>query len=346
MRRGFSRITTLCLLASCLAVSAKKPPQVQVITSDNHDVSPPLRDIPPAPYGPGTPDDPSHPKDKPFHLVPRKSPAALPDPVIQTAVGAQVGTTNGLNLTGVGLGFTGPQGSFAVSTAPPDTNGAAGVTQFVEWVNTSFAVFDKTTGSPIYGPVPGNTLWTGFGGPCEANNDGDVIVKFDRAAGRWIFSQLAITNGPPFYQCIAVSSGIDATGSYNRYAFSFPNLNDYPKLGIWPDAYYFSFNMFQGNNFLGADPCAVDRKQMLAGGPATMQCFQLDPGFGAVLPSDLDGITPPPAGSPNVFVGIDSASLNLWKFHVDFATPANTTLSGPGTIAVAPFSEACNGGGT
>jgi len=43
----------------------------------------------------------------------------------------------------------------------------------------------------------------------------------------------------------------DATGTYNRYTFPQPNFNDYPKLGVWPDAYYMSFNMFSGNSFVG-----------------------------------------------------------------------------------------------
>src|SRR5262249_31904966 len=53
---------------------------------------------------------------------------------------------------------------------------------------------------------------------------------------------------------------------------------------------------------------------------------------------------PPPAGSPNFLVNIGSNSLNLWRFHVDWVTPANTTLTGPINLAVAAFTQACNGG--
>src|SRR5882724_11382983 len=345
MRQGFSKRAALvyCLLLPGLGASpGGQHGKAEVKKESRHDVSPPLRDIHPAPLESGPPRE-----HTPLHPMTRKAPAVLrQDPVVQTTPGPSAATTNGSNLTGVGVDFVGPQGSYSVVTAPPDTNGAAGITQYVQWVNTSFAVFDKGTGTPIYGPAAGNTLWTGFGGACESDNDGDITVKFDRAASRWIFTQLAIANGPPYYQCVAVSTGIDATGPYNRYAFSFPNLNDYPKLGIWPDAYYFSFNMFQGNTFLGANACAADRNQMIVGGPATMQCFPLDPNFNAILPSDLDGITPPPAESPNFFVGIAPNSLNVWKLHAEFANPANSSLTGPGSITVAPYSEACNGGGT
>ncbi|HYM11321.1 MAG TPA: hypothetical protein VEU62_11340, partial [Bryobacterales bacterium] len=342
MRQAFSASASLslCLLVSGFVASAENP-HADVKHAEKHDVSPPLKEIPPVPEPPGPPHE-----LRPLRLVPRQpSGAPQQDTALQSAAAPLVSTTAGLNFAGVGNGFTGPQGAYSDVTAPPDTNGAAGVTQYVQWVNTSFAIFDKS-GNPILGPITGNTLWSGFGGPCESNNDGDIMVKFDRAAGRWFFSQLAVSGGPPYYQCIAVSTGIDATGSYNRYAFSFTNLNDYPKWGIWPDAYYLSFNQFQGNTFLGAEACAVDRNQMLSGGPATIHCFTLNSSLGAILPSDLDGNTPPPAGAPDYFLGIASNSLNLWKLHADFVNPNNSTFTGPTNIPVAAYSQACNGGGT
>jgi hypothetical protein len=132
-----------------------------------------------------------------------------------------------------------------------------GATQFVQWVNLSFAVFDKTTGGLVHGPVDGNTLWAGFGGPCETRNDGDPIAQHDKAAGRWVLAQPVFVS--PFTYCIAVSTTSDATGTYHRYAFPMPNFPDYPKLGVWPDANYASFNMFRGNSFVGARACAFNR---------------------------------------------------------------------------------------
>jgi hypothetical protein len=145
--------------------------------------------------------------------------------------------------------------------------------------------------------------------------------------------------------CLAVSTTSDATGSYNRYAFSFPAgaLPDYPKLGIWPDAYYATFNIFFASKFIGAMACAYDRTNMLAGDPASAVCFsgaleRLQPA--AVGPGRE---TPPPAGSPNFVVGVaDASDLQLFQFHVDFANPLNSSLTGPTPISVAPFSEICN----
>ena len=64
---------------------------------------------------------------------------------------------------------------------PPDTNGDVGPNHFVQWVNLSFAVYSKGTSTTppalLYGPAPANTIWSGFGGPCETRNDGDPIVE-------------------------------------------------------------------------------------------------------------------------------------------------------------------------
>ncbi len=252
--------------------------------------------------------------------------------------------TFGSGVLGVGNGFSGPQGSFTVNSAPPDTVGAVGATQYVEIVNSGLAVFDKATKAVVYGPVPTNTLFQGLGGSCAADNDGDATVVYDKTAGRWVISQFAVT-AAPYYECVAVSKTSDATGGYWLYAFSYGNtFPDYPKMGVWSDAYYETFNMFNGNTFAGAQLCAYDRNSMLNGASATQQCFQLSSSYGGVLPADLDGATAPPTGSPNYLMNFGVSSLNLWKFHVDWANSANTTLSSPTVIGVSSFATACGGG--
>jgi hypothetical protein len=284
---------------------------------------------------------------------PSPVPQAWVDPLAVATLAQQaeaplVSTTAGLSFDGVGVGL----GSFSPTGVPPDPNGAVGATQYVQWVNTSFAVFDKSTGALVYGPAAGNTLWQGFGGACETTNSGDPIVMYDKAANRWVMTQFSINQASSqFYQCVAVSTTSDATGSYRRFAYAFTGFNDYPKGGVWPDGYYLSFNMFNaaGTAFLGARVCALDRTQMLsaAGNPGPIQCFQLSSSYGGLLPADLDGSLPPPAGSPNYALAFDDASndgLNLWKFHVDWASSANSTFTGPTTITTASFTPACGGG--
>jgi hypothetical protein len=309
---------------------------LEVSSAVKHDVSQALRTIPPMV-------EPADAKHEQFKGKPQSRPKSTsPDGALQLASGSRVVTTAGLNLLGVGQGFVGPSGAFQVSVAPPDTNGAVGTTQFVQWVNASFAVFDKLTGAVVYGPAAGNTLWSGFGGGCETHNDGDITAQYDKAANRWVMAQPVFTS--PFMFCIAVSTTSDATGSYFRYAFPMPNFPDYPKLGIWPSGFFASFNMFNGNTFLGARACAFDRASMLVGNPATGQCAQLNTLFDSLLPSDLDGGLQGPAGSPDFYLNLGANSLNLWQFHADFSNPANATFTGPTNIPVAPFSDACAGG--
>lgn len=307
---------------------------------EHHDISPPLFAIPPAPRHSGR-------RTRDHELLPRPTNPNRHDPVAQTQPSAALAPTTTFNFDGVGAGFSGPQGTFSVNSAPPDTNGDVGPNHYVQIVNTDFAVFNKS-GTVLYGPVPINTLWSGFGGGCQTNNDGDPVVVYDSISDRWVISQFSVST-KPYLQCVAVSQTGDPTGAYYRYSFSYGNTDfpDYPKMGVWPDAYYITFNIFaNGSTFSGARACAYDRSKMLTGQAATQQCFNTSNQFGGVLPSDLDGAQTPPAGSPNYLVGLGSAANQLayWKFHVDWSTPANSTFTGPATLATANFSEACNGG--
>ncbi len=254
-----------------------------------------------------------------------------------------VSTTKGLNFDGV------PGVSYKV----PDTNGAVGATQYVQWVNTRYAVYSKATGKRVLGPAAGSAFWQGFGGPCQAQNQGDIIALYDKAAGRWVMTHRASQTSGPYLECVAVSVTSDATGAYYRYAFVNPfndYFTDYPKLGVWSDGYYFSTDLQDAaNGFVakGTMVCAFDRSNMLLGNPAIEQCFQVaNTAIYSFLPSDIDGLTSPPLGSPNYFVSLDPVNnaLDFWQFHVDWTTPTNSTFTGPTLIPVATFSEACSGG--
>ncbi len=231
---------------------------------------------------------------------------------------------------------------------PPDTNLAVGATQVVQIVNVDFAIYDKTTGSQITVPAAVHTIFAALGAPCGTQDGGDVIALYDHMAGRWLISQLEFnSNSTSNYVCVAVSTTSDATGSYNLYSIPFGSVfPDYPKWGIWPDGFYFSANMFQnGTSFIGAKACAFPRSAMLAGQTAAGICFQQSSSVDSLLPSNLDGSNPPSSGEPNFFLTLVSNGLNLYRFHADFVTPANSTFSGPFSVGgVAAFTEACAGG--
>src|SRR5438046_6222225 len=204
-------------------------------------------------------------------------------------------------MPGTTLNFDGiPFPGVACNCAPPDTNGEVGATQYVQIVNEGYQVFDKTSGASLLGPSGLATLWSGFGGVCQSNGNGDPVVLYDQLADRWVISQFAGVSVPTD-ECIAVSTTGDATGSYFRYDYHLgSNFFDYPHLSVWPDAYYMSMNVFNssGTAFLGPQPFAFDRSRMLLGLPATFITTGITGGSSgeAYLPADLAGDVPPPAG--------------------------------------------------
>jgi hypothetical protein len=272
------------------------------------------------------------------------------DPVAAQLAGPLTGVTLVSNFDGQSADDN--RKVFGFAFVPPDTNGAVGKTQFVQMVNITIAVYDKSSGALQLGPAAIHTLWAGFGGLCEFgggtptfSDGGDPVALYDHLAGRWLVTQLQYdTTFTHTAQCIAVSTSSDATGSYNRYEYDFgANFPDYPKFSVWPDAYYNTINVFPGKGFAGAQACAFDRTAMLAGAAtATAVCFQQPSSIASLLPADLDGSTLPPAGAPNYLVSLaDSTHLNFFRFHLDFSNTNNSTFSGPTLISVAPYNEAC-----
>jgi hypothetical protein len=315
----------------------------QVQKEIKHDVSPPLRSLKPVHahqmvVAAGR-DEGAEEKERSTPAANAAIAAPAKDPIAQTQAGVSHATTAGLNFDGV----TAPDGR-----AVPDTNGAVGATQYFQWVNTDFEIFDKISGASIYGPVDASTIWTNFA-PCTETDDDDIVVEYDKMANVWVLEQHVAPPSGANYQCIAVSTTSDATGSYDRYVFNLPaNFPDYPKISVWPDAYYLTMNEESNttNAPLGAYVCALNRTSMLAGTTATSQCFQLNPAYNSLLPADLDGTILPPAGSPNYLMNLGTNALNLWQFHVDWVNPSNSTLTGPVSLPVAPFALGCKASST
>jgi hypothetical protein len=312
---------------------------VPVVSEDvKHDVSPELRSMSPVLPEPGE----GEPREIPLFPLP-KGEGVLEegeafDPVVQDWHGAP-------NMPAPIQNFEGTNNVNGV--LPPDTTGDVGPNHYVQMVNLSFAIWDKA-GNLLFGPANSNTLWSGFGGPCETTNHGDPIVLYDHLADRWLMSQFAVP--APYYQCIAVSQTGDPLGSWYRYAFKISDtkLNDYPKFGVWPDGYYMSVNQFLfGLSWGGAGVVAFERDKMLNGLSARQVYFDLfsvNPNFGGMLPSDLDGLRSPPVGSPNYFVEVDDDAfgwptdrLQIFEFDVNWNNPPASTFTGPTVLNTASF---------
>lgn len=234
---------------------------------------------------------------------------------------------------------------------PPDTVGDVGPNHYIHMINAGggslFKIYTKD-GSLLAGPIALDSLWPND--DACSNGAGDPIVLYDPLADRWLMSEFA---GIGNHLCVYVSQTADPTGDWYGYDFDTPTFPDYPKYAVWPDAYYVSTNE--------ASPAlyALDRARMLAGEPTTSQRFSVSGlgafSFEALTPSDLDGPTPPPEGAPNFFMrhrddeahnaGSNNPGedyLEIFEFHVDWDTPALSSVTGPFTIAVAEFdSELC-----
>ncbi len=356
MTRASRLAATLAVLVAGVRPSAgSTSARPRVFQEARRDLSPPLRLIRPRP-GASSEIEMHRPlplprRERPAPVRAAADPAApeapatpMPDPL---ASYDGIGNRNGV--------------------VPPDTVGAVGPHHVVEWVNKSYAVYDRA-GAPVYGPVDGNTLWSGFGGVCETSNAGDPIVMYDALADRWLLSQLAFTWPTNFHQCIAVSQTGDPAGAFYRYDYLFDatKLNDYPKFAVWPDGYYLSVNQFDGATqaWLGAGALVFERAQMLVGGPARVVYFDLfgvNPNYAGQLPADLDGPLPPPSGAPNLFVEVDDDAwwgavdrLLVFEFHVDWSDPSASTFGAAGQpdavidLAAAgyPFDSSMCGGST
>jgi len=309
-----------------------------------HDVSPPLSEIairvsPPQglnkEVGLGVPHSrPGRPADVP----------GQPDPLRQTdefpVPGAGPTPAPTLNFPGLSDDLN----SAVVGTriVPPDTEGDVGLNYYVQWINLIFAVYDKSTGAiaPGGGPFAGNSIWNGFGGACQTTNNGDPVVLFDHLANRWLLTQFAINQG---IECMALSQTSDPRGPYDRWALvvSPGEQNDYPKIGLMPDAYYMSTRDFPSNDGTFAGFVAVDRAAMLAGNPnPTVIKFNLPCGNpdcpDGVQPPHLEGPAPA-AGTPGIFTrfwddqfegtGFGSDGIRLWELDPNFANPGASTFT-------------------
>ncbi len=299
----------------------------------------------------------------PVRHIPKPYIAPTVDRVTQHGAAAPSGEFNmNYSVLGVGYGFP----NYTVPDAPPDTTMAVGGTEVVQWVNVSYADFNKSTGAiiPLNGldSTEGNTVWANLlpGTLCAEHNAGDIIVKYDRAAQRWLLMQNVFTS--PYAVCVAISQ--TPTFSNNTwYAYQFPVVNngfpDYPKWGVWSsggtsDGYFQNWNNFGpgGSGFVGPVMCGYDRAKFLVGDPSAEQiCFQLEQIEDSLLPADRDSPIPPPGTEDEFFIGsvgdVDNSHLSVYSMHINTWSPASATMTGLGNsqlVPIATFTPSCDGG--
>jgi len=296
--------------------------------------------------------------------------------VEQTAQGTRAAIKPAAGFDGLGAGFTGHEFPGAGDAA--DANGrrgggrggidislAVGPDHIFEILDGNMAVFTKkgkkydATGKLLYGAVPNNTVFAGFGVRCGVSRNSDSVVRYDQLANRWLIVVPVFARPPdnpqgPYAMCYAVSATPDPLGPYYRYEFQRPLFPDYPRPAIWPDGYY---NPTSTSDDLLPDvitqkhDCIADRNKMLQGLPATEQCVVIDGGV-FMLNTDVDGKRLPPPGAPNIMMSTGGTQLMkifeddgiyFYKVHVDWSDASKTSVSPPRKIAVAPYHYLCDG---
>jgi len=297
---------------------------------------------------------------KRFHAHPKLLDylARLPErkPQIDPLLAAQEAAPTSRAFTTTIQNFSG-QGFSGVH--PPDTSAAVGVNYVIQAINgsaaTTYTIYNKANGALAAGPIAFGSLFSDPSNLCATSGGGDPIVLFDELANRWLISEFTSPFAGNFF-CVYISKTSDPiTGGWWSYRFEAQSFPDYPKYGVWDDAYYVGTNESAAPRVY-----AMDRSNMLTGSAATMQTKNVTPslagfGFQMTIPATVDGATGAPGGSPGIFVrhrddevhnaGSNNETedyLDLYEFSVDFANPSNTTLTGPVSLAIAEFdSDLC-----
>ena len=227
---------------------------------------------------------------------------------------------------------------------PPDTNGDVGPQYYIQTINTSVGVYNKSDGTRV-AAFTFNTLMSqgNFGNLCDTNNFGDPVVVYDTFEDRWIITDFAFTLSggnvvAPEYQCFAVSkSGDPVAGGWNFYSIQVSGgLGDYPKFGVWTDGLYMSANIFgfgAGSTFQNVRVWALNKAQMYRG-DTTVQVLSFDAPSAefTLLPSNARLQTgTPPVGAPNYFAVVWQFLnvVGVYKFHADWNSISSSTFSGP-----------------
>jgi hypothetical protein len=237
---------------------------------------------------------------------------------------------------------------------PPDPVGDVGPNHYVEMVNLLVGVYSKS-GTLLAGPTPIGNLWDGFAVSHCANDAGDPVVLYDQLADRWILSQFT-TVGPEYWNCIAVSTAGDPTGTYYRYAFSTGlNFPDYPKYGVWTDSYVITTREFGPTVEYGIGVYALEKNKMINGEPhPRVVSFFLDgndpdilPLVGdGLLPADIDGKQKPKTDTAIPIVGTQDDgggygatfdALNVWDLYVKWQATPTASISLKTQLSVASF---------
>jgi hypothetical protein len=220
MRASVRRLTVLAASLGGLMVVGM--PAASQEASPVHEASYPVQLTSPVPGLPPPTHPSGPPREIPLYGPPfRPGSGNVADPVLQTSTPTPAAAQALGQWEGLGEGYPG----FTVSAVPPDPNIAVGPHHIVQWVNNALVIFDKQ-GNQLQAPVADSTFWGAFSTCYQGGGFSDPIVKYDRAADRWLVGEVALPALPLFCQhtqCFAVSKtsnptwAADANGNNTSY---------------------------------------------------------------------------------------------------------------------------------
>src|ERR1041385_6227108 len=255
----------------------------------------------------------------------------------------------------IGQNFLGSTFFVNSSALPPDSNGVIGPRHFVEFINGSFTVYNKTNGQSVK-RITDLHFWSNAG--LVLSTDAAVTdprVIYDPTTQRWFASMVDFdANAPsdPTLEAndflLAVSDTSDPTLTWHGFLFQADpdngNFADFPTLGLDNDAVYLSGDMYHGeDNPIGAGLFSFPKADLVAATPSIARRT-----WHGVMPYTARGQVLQPA---NCFDGSTHGQIlavsdigndsdphsNLVSFVVQKASESGATLSPSTFIPTLPW---------
>lgn len=214
--------------------------------------------------------------------------------------------------------------AFGPGFAPPDTMGAAGTNQFVEFINGAFAVYSKAGVRQLL--ISDSNFWANAGISPATLAPGltDTRIIYDTASSRWFASELTLDPTGSLL-LLGRSDSANPGGTWKAVSFlTTTTEGDFDTLGVDSQAVYVGLNNFDSiGNFTGVSLFSIPKPDLLAGTPTLANMTRFDN-----LDANTYGFSPQAVNNPDagrgygVMIAIDNVSFN----YLD-----RTTINNPGT---------------
>jgi hypothetical protein len=212
------------------------------------------------------------------------------------------------------------------ASTPPDTMGAAGPNQFVEFINGAFAIYSKTgVQQALIGDF---TFWENAGISTSTISAGltDPRVHYDVGSGRWFASEITVdTIGAQML--LARSDTSDPGGTWKAVHFTSNtgvNSPDFDTLGVDSTGVYVGINNFDDTGvFTGVSFFSIPKADVVANPPSLARLTRFDNLDDTVYGFSLQGVSnPDPGPGHGVIIAIDSVAYKFFDRTTIFGSGA------------------------